>query len=166
MARTAADITMPSDLRWPPAGTHLATCIQVERWISPKKKTPAVMLTWDTPDGQYHFEDPVFVTAKAIARLNLVAQHVCAMPPETELPDDNNDCASFLARYIMAHAKGRQSMVTVDAQEEFYMDKADGTKKSVMRHRVTFAGYEPVESPPAQTHFAPDPTFAGEDLPF
>jgi len=176
MPRTAGDIPMPSDNRWPPAGKYLATCIGVRKWRSPNKHTPAVMLTWRTPDDQFNFEDAVYVTEKTVPRLNLVAQRVCGMPDETELPDDNLEAARFLALHIFDHAHGRQAIVTIDEHAEQYMDENTGQKKTRTVRRVAFAGYEAVEEstddsfespadPGGSTAPSPEPD-EDDDIPF
>ena len=121
MARTAGSIPMPRDHKWPPEGTHPCVCDGAAKWVSPKKHTKAVMLTLTTTDGRFRFEDPIFVTAKAIGRLNLVAQHLAAMPKEHDLPEDDGQCAAALANYILTHAPGAYAMVTVEVQEQEFL---------------------------------------------
>ena len=150
MARTAGDIRTPTSIKWPPAGKVLARCVKAERWKSPKKGTLAVMLTFVTSDGQYEFEDPVFVTEKAMSRLNLVAQHLCAMPKSTPLPDGDKEAANQLARYILDNAVGCDAYITIDKQEETFLYENGpkvGQKGIRTRHRVAFGGYDPVDSP-------------------
>lgn len=145
MPRTIDQMPKASENRWPPPGKHLATCIRAEKWISPNKKTPAVMLTWATPDGEYQWEDPIFVSAKAVSRLSLVASHVCAIPGNIQIPDDDAKAAGFLATYIIANAPNKQAVVTVIQIDEQYMPQTGpdaGRLKTVKRSRVAFAGYD------------------------
>lgn len=147
MPRTASDVGMPSQMAWPPEGWIEATCTKAAKWTSPKKKTAAVMLSWESLDARYNWEDPVYVTAKAIKRLNLVAQRVCGMPRETQLPDDDKAAANLLARYILDHAAGRSALVLVESQEQNFLYESGpkvGQKRIVKIHRVAFAGYEPL----------------------
>jgi hypothetical protein len=186
MARTAEQVGTPQSANWPPPGKYQVTVIGADRWFSPKKKTPAAHLTLSTPDRAYEFDDMIFVTEKAIQRLNLVAQRVCEMPKETPLPDDDLECAKFLGRYILEHAIGRQCIVTVETSiEEFIYESGDkiGQKGSRTKHHVAFTGYERLEpgmpanppampaqrnltQPPPTTYTAPgQPTAADDALP-
>ncbi len=142
--RTVDDVSMGNSF-WPPAGKHLCRCTEAKPWVSPVKQTPAVMLTWVTRDAAYQFEDAVFVTAKAIGRLHLVAKRVCQIPGDTELPDDDISAAKVFARYIADNAKGKDALVTIEETEEkiVIQDGPDmGQTKSVTRHRVAFDGYD------------------------
>lgn len=145
MPRTAAEIGMPSELRWPPAGWHVCGCTGASKWKSPKKGTPAIMLQWMTEDGNFAFEDPLFLTPKAMPRVNLVAQRVCGMDSETELPDDDKEAMRFLVRFIMDNAMGRRARVLVEEQEVKYMREDTGTLGTALRKRVAFAGYAALE---------------------
>ncbi|HUW35266.1 MAG TPA: hypothetical protein VM223_26955 [Planctomycetota bacterium] len=144
MARTVADIGMPEE-NWPPAGKEDCRCYGTETWISPKKKTPAVKLHWVSLHGLYDFTDLVFVTPKALSRLSLVAQRVCGISKDTELPDENAAAAKFLGRYILENAKDKCATVTIEEQlEEFIYENGPnvGQKGSKTRHKVAFSGYE------------------------
>ena len=162
MARTAGSVGMPSNLTWPPAGWWLATCLSAERWRSPKKKTAAVMLHWVTPDSAYEFEDPIFVTGRAVRRLNLVAQRVCGMPSDTPLDENDDAAASFLARYILDHATGKQAEVCIEIQKRTFMYESGpriGQKGEQDQHKVSFGGYRvPVDGTdaPPQSEVAPE----------
>jgi len=146
MARTAGDVGVPnSQGRWPPPGWCVATCVNAEKWKSPKKSTPAVMLTWRTPDDQFEWEDPVFVTGKALKRLNLVALRVCGMPRDTVLPDDDLVAAKLVANYIMEHVVGQPAKVQIEVHEEEFMYETGpkaGQVGKVQRSKVAFGGYD------------------------
>ncbi|MBE3088173.1 MAG: hypothetical protein IMZ71_03540 [Chloroflexi bacterium] len=148
MARTAGMMSEANDMRWPPPGWSDCTCVLAEKWKSPKKGTGAVMLTWTTTDGEYLFEDPIFVTTKAISRLVLVAKRVCAIPDDMAIPDDDVQAASTLARFILDHAQGKQARVLVEVHDEEYMvaeGPEQGQKKTKKRSKVAFAGYDRVK---------------------
>jgi len=144
--RTAGDIPMGGGFQMPPVGDYECRCTETRRWKSPKKGTPAVKLIWATQSGDM-FDDSLFVTGKALSRLNLVAQRVCGMEAEHALPDDDGECAIELAKYIMANAQGKYAIVTIEEQPEtiFHQDGPKvGQKETVMRRRVAFAGYRAV----------------------
>jgi hypothetical protein len=171
--RTAGDMPTASSNRWPPAGWCPCVCYRAEKWKSPNKGTPAVKVFLRSLDGEYEFDDPVFVTTKAMARLNLVAQHLAAMPKTTQLPDDDAKCAGFFAQWILAHAQGHRANVLIETSvEEFIYETGPktGQKGSVTRHRVAFAGYDPLVDEPA-SHDPPQtsndfPPPVGDDIPF
>lgn len=142
--RTANDVGEPKNQTWPPAGWCNATCVKAERWKSPKKNTPAVKLFWRTPDGEYEFDDCVFVTERAIQRLNLVALRVCAMPRNTVLPDDNRQAVSQIASYILENARGKQARVLIEQQDVDELDQYTGEMKKRRFRTVAFIGYEPM----------------------
>lgn len=145
MPRMLGDISLGFNNAFPPPGKYLCRCIEAKPWTSPNKKTPAAMLTFVTQDGLYQFEDPVFVTGKALNRLSLVAQHLCNMAKTVQLPDDNLAAAKQLARYITDNAKGQDALLTVEEQEEQYMVENGpdvGQVRTRHRRRVAFGGYE------------------------
>ncbi len=149
MSRTAADLGMPMNAAWPPAGKHDCRCMKTERWQSPKAGTHAVRLYWATTDGKYSFDDPVFVTVKAMPRLNMVAQRVSGMPKETEIPDDDAAAMKFLARYVLDHSLGRFATVTIEEKEEEFMYENGpkmGTRGRRTKKCVAYAGYEVMEA--------------------
>ncbi len=154
---------------FPPAGKHLCRCTGAKPWTSPTKHTPAVMLSFTTADAMYQFDDPVFMTAKAIGRLALVAKRLCRMPAETELPDDDLEAAKQLARYIADNAHGKDSFVTIEENIEEYMviDGPDvGQTKTRTRHRVAFAGYEQPALETENTSQSQSEMPEDDDIPF
>ena len=164
--RTVNDVPMGGN-SWPPAGKHLCRCTDAKPWTSPKKQTPAVMLTWVTRDGAYQFEDAVFVTSKAIGRLHLVAKRVCQIPGDTELPDDDLNAAKVFARYIADNAKGKDALVTIEEQEEQFVVREGpdmGQTRTTTRHRVAFGGYESPTEENGGIDGAPPPE--DENIPF
>ncbi len=145
MTRTVSDIAIGFNNAFPPAGKHLCRCIDAKPWTSPKKKTPAAMLTFVTQDGLYQFEDPVFVSPKALSRLSLVAQRLCQLGKAIELPDDDMAAARQLARYITDNAKGQDILLTIEESEEQYLIQEGpdlGQVRTRTRRRVAFGGYE------------------------
>ena len=172
MPRTSADINLPSEEKWPPPGRHLLMCINSAIWKSPKKKTPAVMLTWADAELVYEFGDPVFVTPAALARLNLVAQRVCHIPNDMPLPDDDAGVAKVLAHYILENAIGNSAYVTVEENIEKFMyttgPKAGQTGEKA-RRKVAFAGYEFVDKPvdkPTQSPVSGLDDGSADEIPF
>jgi len=127
----------------PPVGGHVCQCISAERWSSPKKGTPAIMLTWKTADGAFMFEDPLYITARAMWRLSLAAQHVGGMSEGTDLPEDNMDAAEWCAAYMEENAPGRSALVTIVQSGKY--------------RKVAGAGYGPVPAAGA---------VAEQDIPF
>jgi hypothetical protein len=174
MARLASDLGVPTNTIWPPAGKIIAGCTAAERYKSPKKGTSGIKVEWITGDLKYCFNDVLFVTPKAVKRLNLIAQRVCGMPDTTELPDDDVQCASFLAKYIMAHIVGKKALITIEENDESYIvenenDPDFGKKKSVTRRRVSFSGYDRPENIPAREPGVDDDIAADineDDIPF
>ena len=176
MARTAGDVGVPMDQRWPPPGWVRARCIGAVAWRSPKKKTPAAMLSWRTPDGQFEFDDPVFVTGKAVRRLNLVALRICGMDEARELPEDDGEAAKVLGRYICDNALGKDADILIEQQHEQFIYQ-DGPKLGQtgvkIRSKVAFSGYRvPTGAPPSPQPPAvepgceePDPDEWGNDDP-
>ena len=176
MPRTAGGVGFPSNRSWPPPGWHNCVCISAERWKSPKKKTPAIMLTWQTDDAEHTFEAPVWVTVPAIKQVNAVAVRVCGLPKDTEVPDSDEDALHFLARHIMGNAKGKLAQVQIVESEEEFMDQNDqsptfGQMRTVTRSQVPFAGYKKLEAKAATGLTAAqdkslDPIGGDDDLPF
>lgn len=173
--RTANDIGFPSEDNFPPCGKHRVVVVHAEKWSSPKKDTPAVKLTFVTDDGDYTFSDLAFVTEKAIPRLNLIAQHLCEMPKETELPENNLNCAKFLGNYILQNAHSRKGIVTVAEYVEQYIPQTGpnaGRKMEKTKRKVSFAGYEKITDNKEETISNKDvdtqkPIVEGdEDIPF
>jgi hypothetical protein len=173
----ASEIGMPADKElWPLEGDIVATCVQADRWVSPHKKTPAVRLTFTDAEGHYNFSDLVFVTAKTIQRLNLVAQRLCGMLAETDLPADAKQTAAFLAHYILAHARGKQVLLSVEIEEQEFVytyGEKVGQKAVRRQPRVGFAGYKRLPDasdsvvPPKPAALSPPATQEPEDpIPF
>ncbi len=142
--RSLSDIPTGGNGGFPPAGKYLCRCINTETWLSPVKKVPAVLLTLTTQDAEYQFTDKVFVTAKALGRLVLVARRLCGMLKDSELPDDDLEAAKQIARYIADNAVGCDAMITVEEQEEKYIVEKGpdiGQSRTVTRSRVPYDGY-------------------------
>jgi len=150
--------------QWP-AGPYpvevRAFCALVEKGLSQKKKTPYVRLWWATEEGAY-FSDTIYVVGTAISRLAIVAQRVCNIPKEQELPDDKQQAAVTLAKLIMEKAEKCMAAVTVEEYEEEFMVKDGpdiGQVKKIKKHQVSpFAGYKrlnPVEVQPVHNEGMP-----------
>jgi hypothetical protein len=145
MSRTADQIGEPTNNQMPPAGWHNCECIGASRWKSPKKGTAAVMLKWRTCEEGLEFEDPAFVTAKAVRRLNLIAQRVAGMPKTFGLPDDDGEAAIELAKYILRNAPGRSARVLIEENVETFIYENGpniGRTGERKRAKVAFVGYE------------------------
>ena len=145
MARILGDIAVGFNNAFPPPGKYLCRCIEAKPWTSPKKKTPAAMLTFVSQDSLYQFEDPVYVSPKALSRLSLVAQRLCHLDKTIELPDDDMAAAKQLARYITDNAKGQDILLTIEESEEQYLIQEGpdvGNVRTRKRRRVAFGGYE------------------------
>lgn len=143
MARKLGDMTESGGSNFPPPGRHLCRCVKAVAWTSPKKKTPAVLLTLATRDGD-QFEDAVFMTARALWRLVLVSRRLCGMSADATVPDNDAEAAKFLARYIADNATGRDAIVTIEERDEVYIvteGPDQGQKQTVKRRRVAAAGY-------------------------
>jgi len=165
MARTLSEMSEFGGGKCPPPGRHLCRVVKAAPWKSPKKGTPATMLTLATRDGN-QFEDPLFVGPKALWRLVLAARRVCGMPEDTPIPDDDGEAAKFLARYIVDNAPGKDTIVTIEERDEVFVvteGPDQGQKKTVKRRRVSAAGYET-----ASNDVVPPPTDddAGGEIPF
>jgi hypothetical protein len=173
MARTASDIGVPSGNRWPPTGKRNCICIEASKQRSKQKKTPCVHLKFRSFNGEYEFSDDVWVVAKGLKRLNLVAQRLCNLPEEFALPDDDLEAARLLANYIHDNAKGKRATITIEENEEKYMVESGpekGLQKKITRKRVAFAGYDRLreqEGESTQDEYPTDDSdFGGEDVPF
>lgn len=150
MSRTIEDVAVVNEM--PPVGTHRCKCAAVVPGQSKNKGTPQLTLTWAWAGGT--FQDDAYITPKTINRLAVIAQHICAFPKAHPLPDDDMECANYLATYIEQNIVGRSAMVTV-AEET----NSDPTKPP--RRKVTFGGYAPVAdaapaTPKAGQHPKPD----------
>jgi len=167
---TAAQYGMPSEREvWPPVGQVVATCTSAEKWTAPKKGTAAVKLFFDTPDGECHFSDLVFVTIRAISRLNMVAQRLCGLSADTPVPDTPKEAAGFFAKYIMEHSASKQAILTVVEEPYTVMDDK-GNSINKTKKKIAFAGYDRYESSrtqPAQADAQASPPQAEDDtIPF
>ncbi len=168
MSRTVDSLGTPSGDNWPPDGKHLVTCIGTEQVTSSVKHTPAVEMTFSTPDILYRFTDRAYVTAGAVKRLNLIAQRLCDIDKDFPLPDDNLEAAKMLGRYILENAVDRQVYVVIETtKEEFMQTYGDnvGKKSTIDRPRVTFSGYERADVP-AITPEGPTDQEEEDDIPF
>ena len=154
MPRSLNDIMASVDNSLPPVGKHLCRCIGAKRWVSPKKHTAAIMLTLASHDGNYQFEDPIYITRDALRRLVVVARHLCAMDETSkQIPDSGEEAAEYLAERILLTAIGRDAIVTIveeDRGETVITDGPDmGQKRKMTRRKVAFGGYEtPTELQP------------------
>lgn len=142
MTRTVGDIPT-GGASWPKPGKIEARCYKAEKWVA-NTGTKAVKLWWSTEEG-HDFTDSVFVTIKAMGRLSLVAQRVCAMPKNFPLPDDDAQAAAVLAKYILENAIGRSAILTIEEQKQefIHQDGPDvGKKDTKTMMRVAFSGYD------------------------
>ena len=165
MARTLSDMPESGGSNFPAPGRHLCRCVKAVAWKSPKKGTPAALLTLATREGE-QFEDAVFVTPKALWRLVLVARRLCEMPADATVPDNDAEAAKFLAQHVVDNAVGRDAIVTIEERNETYMvtDGPDqGQKKTAKRRRVAAAGYA---SASAEDSIAEPTKDDGETIPF
>ncbi len=99
MPRTASDVGLAGEQNLPPPNVYLCQCTDAE-FVESKSGTEGAKLVLATA-GFPKFDDTVYCTEKTVKRLNLVAQRLCGMPTETELPDDDLEAAQFLMRYIL-----------------------------------------------------------------
>lgn len=167
MARNFGEMSEGGGGNFPPAGKHLCRVVKAVPWTSPNKKTPAAKLTLATRDGEYSFDDALFVTGPALWRLVLVARRVCAMPADTVLPDADGEAAKVLARYIVENAMGKDALVTIEERDETFVvteGPDQGQKKTVKRRRVSAAGYETPPTEARQDKTLPVPP--SDDIPF
>jgi hypothetical protein len=153
--RKLGDIPLNNEL--PPAGKYNAEIVDAKETVSKNKKTPYVELTIQTEGTE--FTDAVFITALALKRLCLVAQRVCGMEKETELPDDDFEAANFLADYIIENAIGCHCEVTIEEKTEKYIPESGpdmGRTIEKKKRRVAFNGYAAI----------PSDVPTGSDIPF
>lgn len=165
--RTAGDLGVPSNQAWPPAGWWRCVCVGTERWKSPKKGTPAIKLQWQSSNAEYAFEDALFLSVKAMRRVNLVALRVCRLDPATELPSDDAEALRWLAQFVMDNAQGKIADVNIETTAEQFMDEQTGQLRTAKRSRVAFAGYrEPTARPDDLEPVDADGEKIDGDLPF
>jgi len=154
--RKLGDIPLDNEL--PPAGKYNAEIVSAKKTFSKgASKTPYVELIIQTEGTE--FADAVFITGPALKRLCLVAQRVCGMEKESELPDDDFEAAETLAAYIVETAPGKRCEITIEEKTEIYVPESGpdmGRQVKKQKRRVAFNGYNVI---PAGV-----PT--GEDIPF
>ena len=141
--RKLSDIHLDNEL--PPAGKYNAEIVDAKTAVSKNKKTPFVELIIQTEGTE--FTDAIFITALALKRLCLVAQRVCGMPKETELPDDDFEAAESLAAYIIENAPGKRCEITIEEKEEIYIPESGpdmGRQVKKKKRKVAFNGYAAV----------------------
>lgn len=144
MSRTVDDIST-GDFNFPDAGKHGCKCMKVTRVASKNKGTGGLELTWATHDGLSQFTDTLWLSAKAIGRLAIVAKKLCEGARELKLDDDDNKAVYELADYIEEHIEGVNAIVEiVEYNETFIHQSGDkiGQKETRKKKRVAFAGYE------------------------
>lgn len=139
-----------NNTQWPRTdGWVRCVCAIVGKGMSAVKKTPYVELFWQGEDGSF-FNDQLYVTGNAISRLAMVAQRVCGLPKDYQLPDSKDLAVIELAKVIMGKVQGCEAMVYVESYSEQYMVKDGpevGTMKTIKKHRVApFTGYKKVEA--------------------
>ena len=167
-----------NEIQWPkgPYPREVrAVCCEIKKGLSSKKKTPFVELFWSTPDGAF-FSDSIYITGKAISRIAIVAQRVCGVPKDFQLPDNKDEAAIVLAKIVMEKAVNCTAAVTVEEYEEEYMvteGPDTGKLKKVTKHQVApFSGYKKLSAAPvaeSQTEApasTPPPIIDDGTLPF
>jgi len=148
----------------PPAGTYTCSVLDVQTAKSKNKGTPYIDVTLS--NGEYEFNDQLYVTARTINRLCLFAKRVCGMSDDTEIPDDDLEAAKFVANYIMKNAVDNRCMVTVEENDEKFMPESGpdmGRTITIKRRRVAFTGYERYNETESTTTTK---KVTDEDLPF
>ena len=153
--RKLSDIPLDNEL--PPAGKYNAEIVNAKRTTSKFQKTPYVELMIQTEGTE--FTDAVFITGPALKRLCLVAQRVCGMAKDTELPDGDIEAAEFLADYIVENAPSKKCEITIEEKTEKYIPESGpdmGRTVEKQKRKVAFNGYNTIS--------ATVPT--GPDIPF
>jgi len=168
MGRTLGATQEANSQSWPRAGWIDAVCTGAAKWKSPKKGTGAVMLAWQSLDGEYAWEDPLFVTEKALPRLVLVAKRVCDAPADMVLPDKDSEACATLTRYIIENATGHRARVLIEVNTEKVMiERGPQAGQTVERERsrVAYGGYDRfvAASPTAARRPDDDPEPPAED---
>jgi len=166
MGRTAGDVPVATGSIMPVVGSHTCRCTGTEVGKSKVKKTPYLRLNWCTRDGQAFYDD-LYVTGKALSRLNLVASRVCEIPSDTPLPDSDAEAAKALANYIVAHIQGKDAVVLVEEKDESFISESGdniGQKVTVKRRRVAFAGYAKYEAANDVPNEAPPDALASDNV--
>jgi hypothetical protein len=156
--RKLSDIPLDNEL--PPAGKYNVGITNAKRAESKNQKTPFVELAIRMEETE--FTDAIFITAPALKRLCLVAQKVCGMSKDTELPDNDFEAANFLAEYIIENAPGKKCEVTIEEKTEIYVPDSGpdmGRQVKKQKRKVAFNGYG---APKPPTSDAP----TGDDIPF
>lgn len=139
MSRKISDIKERS---MPSVGRHKSIITKAKKETSPNKKTPYIELTMN--NGEVEFTDSLFVTGKALGRLSMVAKRVCNIDENTEIPDDDNKAAEFLANFILLNAVDKKCVVTIQEFDRSYMPENGpnmGRKMTVKEKKVAFDGY-------------------------
>lgn len=144
MPRNIDDIST-GDFNFPDAGKHGCRCTKATMVKSKNKGTGGLELTWATHDGQSQFTDTLWLSARAIGRLAIVAKKLCEGARELQLDDDDNKAVYELADYIEEHIGGVDAIIEiVEYSETFIHESGDkiGQKETRKKKRVAFAGYE------------------------
>jgi hypothetical protein len=162
--RTAGQINVGSVM--PAPGKYTCVVIGIEKGLSKERKTPFVQPTFT--DGEYEFNDSLYVTPNTIGRLCMFAKRVCLMPDDFELPDGDTEAARVLAKFIMENALNKKCIVVVEEQEEKFMPTTGedaGRTITKKRRRIAFNGYKKYEEQTRQEDNN-EPPLDDDDLPF
>ena len=150
MPRMASDVGLAGEQNFPPPDVYLCQCTDAE-FVESKSGTEGASLTFATA-GFPRFDDIIYCTENTVKRLNLVAQRLCGMSADTELPDDDLEAAQFLMRYILDNAAGRWAEVQIEEREEKYTIKTGkdaGKEITRLKRQIAFAGFRTIEQPDA-----------------
>ena len=130
---------------WPDAGKHLAECVDALTKTA-GTGTRMIELTWRTEDG-CQFEDALFLTARALPRLALVASRVCG--ESGELSDDDEEALETLADIVAATVVGKWAVATIETHTKPYTPtRGPRAGERIMQtlKRVAFSGYEAADA--------------------
>lgn len=143
MSRGINDIQV-GDFEMPEAGDHPCLCVEATKEMANSGST-GIQLIWATHDGDTRFKDTLWLTAKALGRLALVAKQLCAGADELVLDDDNLLAAKELGDFILEHIKGVNAIVTVvEFTETFIHENGEkiGQTETRKKKKVSFSGYK------------------------
>lgn len=143
MSRTIDDIAI-GDFSFPDAGKHACVCKKVEGVKSSNGNT-GIKLTWLTHNGEHQFSDTLWLTAKAIGRLALIAKKLIPKSKDMIIDDDDSIAVFQLGECIENNIENVYAIIEiVEYDETFIHESGDkiGQKETRKKKRVAFSGYE------------------------